>query len=86
MKMRSVVAAAIIAFVVLLVQTAAADAGEVKLLSVVALGPALNELVPQFERATGHKLAIQYVRHPQEASKCRDECQVEQLGLHTFLL
>ena len=64
MRMHSVVAAAKIAFVVLLVQTAAADAAEVKLLSVVALGPALNELAPQFERATGHKLAIQYGSSP----------------------
>lgn len=64
MKMRSVVAAAKIAFVVLLVRTAAADAAEVKLLSVFALAPALNELVPQFERTTGHKLAIRYGASP----------------------
>ena len=64
MKICSVVAAAKIVFVILLAQTAAAYAAEIKLLCVVALGPALNELVPQFERTTGHKLAIQYGASP----------------------
>jgi len=64
MLKRSVVAAARIMFVLLFTHSAAVDAAEVKLLCVVALGPALNELVPQFERATGHKLAIQYGSSP----------------------
>src|SRR6185295_14381074 len=64
MMIRSVSAVAKIAFVLLFAHSAAADAAEVKLLSVVALGPALNELVPQFERTTGHKLAVQYGSSP----------------------
>ena len=51
-------------FVALLAHSGLVNASEVKLLSVVALGPALNELVPQFERATGHKLVIQYGSSP----------------------
>jgi molybdate transport system substrate-binding protein len=64
MKTRSVVGAARIAFVLLFAQSPAAGAQEVKLLCVVALGPALNELAPQFERTTGHKLAIRYGASP----------------------
>src|SRR6266850_3833598 len=64
MLRRSVVTAARVMFVLLFTHSAAVDAAEVKLLCVVALGPTLNELVPQFERATGHKLAIQYGSSP----------------------
>ena len=64
MLRRSVVAAARVTFALLFTHSAAVDAAEVKLLCVVALGPTLNELVPQFERATGHKLAIQYGSSP----------------------
>lgn len=35
-------------------------AAEIKILSVVPLKPSLDKLGPQFERATGHKLAITY--------------------------
>jgi molybdate transport system substrate-binding protein len=64
MMTRSVSAVARIALLLLFTHSVVANAAEVKLLSVVALGPALNELVPQFERATGHKLAIQYGSSP----------------------
>jgi molybdate transport system substrate-binding protein len=37
-----------------------AGAAEVKFLSAGALTPAMRELVPQFERATGHKVTIVY--------------------------
>jgi molybdate transport system substrate-binding protein len=37
-----------------------ADAAEIKILSSAALNGVMAELVPQFERATGHKLAIQF--------------------------
>ena len=37
-----------------------ADADEVKLLSAAVLKPALTELAPEFERATGHRLAITF--------------------------
>src|SRR5437899_4388610 len=39
---------------------AVADAAEVKLLSAAVLKPALVELAPEFERTTGHTLAITY--------------------------
>ncbi len=64
MLRRSVVTAARVMFVLLFTHSAAVDAAEVKLLCVVALGPTLNELIPQFERATGHKLAIEYGSSP----------------------
>ncbi len=64
MLRRFVVAAARLMFVLVFPYSAAVCAAEVKLLCVVALGPTLNELVPQFERATGHKLAIQYGSSP----------------------
>jgi molybdate transport system substrate-binding protein len=37
-----------------------AGATEIKVLSAVALRPVLTELVPQFERSSGHKLTIEY--------------------------
>jgi molybdate transport system substrate-binding protein len=37
-----------------------AGAAEIKLICSGAMRPALEELAPQFERATGHKLAISY--------------------------
>jgi molybdate transport system substrate-binding protein len=37
-----------------------ADAAEIKILSSAALNGVMAELVPQFERATGNKLAIQF--------------------------
>src|SRR5205085_642879 len=37
-----------------------ADAAEVKFLSAGALTPAMRELVPQFERSSGHKVTIAY--------------------------
>jgi molybdate transport system substrate-binding protein len=39
---------------------AAAEAAEIKVLTSVALTSALDELAPQFERATGNKLTIGY--------------------------
>ena len=45
---------------ILLAQSVAAEAAEVKVLSTPAMRPAMNELGPQFERATGHKLVIQF--------------------------
>jgi molybdate transport system substrate-binding protein len=45
---------------ILLTQGVPAKAAEVKVLSAAALRPVMNELSPQFERATGHKLVIQF--------------------------
>jgi len=53
-------AAGKIAFVILLSQGAVASAAEIKVLSPAGFRPVLNELGPQFERSTGHKLVIQY--------------------------
>lgn len=49
-----------VAFIALLAQTAAATAAEVKVMSGAAMRGAFGELLPQFERATGHKIVIEY--------------------------
>jgi len=43
-----------------LMTAAGATAAEIKLMCSGAMRPALEELAPQFERASGHKLAITY--------------------------
>jgi len=60
MKMRSSLAAATIGFALALVQALAAEAAEVKVVAGVATRPIMEELGPQFERATGHKVMIWY--------------------------
>jgi molybdate transport system substrate-binding protein len=60
MRIQSLAAAARVGFILLLVQGIAAEAADVKVLCSNAIAPIMNELVPQFERATGHKLAIRY--------------------------
>jgi molybdate transport system substrate-binding protein len=60
MKIRSLVAVASIGFMILLAQGVAAEAAEITLLNLTPLRTALDELGPQFERATGHKLVIKY--------------------------
>lgn len=61
MRMRSLAAAATIGIaVVLLAQGHAAQSAELKVFSVLPLKTFLDELGPQFERATGHKLTITY--------------------------
>lgn len=60
MRIKSLAAVARIGFMLLLVQGVAAEAAEVKVLCSGAIIPIMNELVPQFEHATGHKLAIHY--------------------------
>jgi len=60
MGIRSVAAAAKIGFMILLAQGVAAQAAQVKVLSAVAMRSVMNELGPQFERATGHKLVIKF--------------------------
>src|SRR5689334_6947805 len=37
-----------------------AQAAEVKLLSAVALQPAFDELIPEFEKSSGHKVSVAY--------------------------
>ena len=60
MKIGSLAAAAKFGLIILLTQGVAAEAAEIKVLSANAMGGVINELGPQFERATGHKLVIQY--------------------------
>src|SRR5712692_3548719 len=52
--------AAQVGFLMLLAQSVAAEAVEVKVLAPTTVRAVINELGPQFERATGHKLAIKY--------------------------
>jgi ABC-type molybdate transport system substrate-binding protein len=60
MKMRSLVVAADIGFLFLLVLVIKAEAAELKVLSATAMQAVMEELGPKFERATGHKLAITF--------------------------
>lgn len=60
MKIRSFLASVKIGFMILLVQGLAAEAAEVRVLGANGMRAVINDLGPQFERATGHKLAIQY--------------------------
>jgi len=58
MKIRSIVPAT--AIVILLAHTTAAVAADVQVLSTFGMKEVLNEITPEFERATGHKLVVQY--------------------------
>ena len=60
MKIRSLVAAANIGFMFLLVLGIKAEAAELKVLSAIGMQSVLEDLGPKFERATGHKLAISF--------------------------
>jgi molybdate transport system substrate-binding protein len=60
MKMPSAVALGKVALVVFLVQATMASAADIKLLTGFGLKPVLEEIGPEFERSTGHKLAIEY--------------------------
>ncbi len=60
MKIRSLVAAANIGFMFLLVGGIAAEAAEIKVLSAFGMQAVMEDLGPKFERASGHKLAITF--------------------------
>ena len=60
MRIGPLAAAAKFGFIALLAQGVAANAAEVKVMAGVAMREVIAELGPQFERATGHKIAIQY--------------------------
>ena len=60
MRTGSLAGAAIFGFIALLAQGVAATAAEVKLMAGGGMRGAFAELVPQFERATGHKILVQY--------------------------
>ena len=60
MKRRSLLAASIVGFVILFAVGLPADAAEIKVLSGNGARAAVRELGAQFERASGHKLAIHF--------------------------
>jgi molybdate transport system substrate-binding protein len=60
MRIGPLAAAATFGFIALLGQSVAANATEVKVMSGAAMRGAFGEIVPQFERATGHKVVIEY--------------------------
>src|SRR5439155_23199848 len=60
MKARSLIAAANIGFMLLIVLGMEAKAAEVKVLSAFGMQSVIEDLGPKFERATGHKLAISF--------------------------
>ena len=51
-------------FVAIAAMAGEAGAAELKLLSVEAMKPALQELAPAFELSAKHKLKIEYCRQP----------------------
>ena len=51
---------AIVVLAALLIATASAGAAEIKALITTAMQAAIVELVPPFERATGHKVTVSY--------------------------
>src|SRR6185295_18897493 len=57
---RSVAAILRLALLLALAQTGGAQTTEIKVLSSTALKGVLDELAPQFERTTKHKVAVQY--------------------------
>ena len=47
-----------------IVAFAVAEAAEIKVVTTAAMSGAFKELIPQFERASGHKVAVQYYATP----------------------
>jgi molybdate transport system substrate-binding protein len=60
MRVVSTAVAAKIGFMILLTQGVAANAAEIKVKAGAATTAVLKELGPQFERATGHKVALEF--------------------------
>jgi molybdate transport system substrate-binding protein len=54
------IVAVVLGLLLTLAQASAAQAAEIKVLCSTALRTVMQELVPQFERATGHKVVIEY--------------------------
>ena len=70
MKIRSLVAAANIGFMFLLVLGITAEAAEIKVLSAIGMQSVMEDLGPKFERATGHKLAITFATAGRDRKAC----------------
>lgn len=60
MNLRSFVALSKIALAAVFLQASLASAADLKLLSATGMRTALEDLVPHFERTTGHKVTIDY--------------------------
>jgi molybdate transport system substrate-binding protein len=60
MRFRPLAAAGTASLLVILLLIDPADAAEIKIMYPPPLRTVLSELIPQFERATGHKLAVTY--------------------------
>jgi ABC-type molybdate transport system substrate-binding protein len=61
MKMDGIIAAVVRLVVpIILAQAAVANAGEIKILSTIGVRSVVEELAPQFECTTGHKLNITF--------------------------
>ena len=58
--MYKLAAIAVLAVLTALTHGAVADAAEIKVLSTTALTAVMEELAPQFERESGHKVAISF--------------------------
>ena len=72
MKIRSLVAAANIGFMFLVVPGLKAEAAELKVLSAIGMQSVLEDLGPKFERATGHKLVIVFATGGATVKRARD--------------
>jgi molybdate transport system substrate-binding protein len=72
MKRRSLVAAANIGVMFLLVLGIKAEAAELKVLSAFGMQSVLEDLGPKFERATGHKLAISFATGGATVKRAQD--------------
>ena len=60
MRIARLATVATFGLIAFLAQGVAATAAEVKVMAGAAMSGAFGELIPQFERATGHKIVIQY--------------------------
>jgi molybdate transport system substrate-binding protein len=80
MNLRSLTVAAEIGLIILLTHGVVA-AAEIKVLSAVAMKTALDDLAPQFERATGHTLTISYA----VAGELRKRIEAGEFGDITIL-
>ena len=60
MRIARLATVATFGFIALLTQGVAATAAEIRVMAGAAMSGAFGELIPQFERTTGHKIVIQY--------------------------
>lgn len=88
MKIRSLVAAANIGVMFLLVVGIAAEAAEIKVLSASGFRYVMTDLGPKFERATGHKLAITFAglgKAQKQGGETFDVLVIPRQGIDSFV-